>query len=94
MEQTHEFLSRLSGSDLKSWVIVNTVYQRYCQDVGVYECGINNQTGNVFIALENGITLASAFGGLVEFVVYDSNEYGYEHSYVCYEDALNHKYAR
>lgn len=50
--------------------------------------GFNDQTGYVYIALENGITIASAFGKPVEFIIFDC-EADEEVLFETYEEAYN-----
>ena len=38
---------------------------------GIMEEGFNPNSGYVYLALENGITIASSFGQEVDFIVYD-----------------------
>lgn len=38
----------------------------------IMEEGFNINSGYVYLALENGVTIASAFGQEVEFIVYDN----------------------
>jgi hypothetical protein len=49
--------------------------------------GFNENSGIVYIALENGIQICSAFGHDVEYLVTDS-ENGHEEFFNFYEDAL------
>ena len=50
------------------------------------ECGFNNKSGYVYIALENGIQIASCFGQDVEYITYDF-ETGEEYFFDTYEEA-------
>ena len=50
------------------------------------ECGFNNMSGYVYIALENGIQIASCFGQSVEFIVTDYED-GEEEFFDNYFDA-------
>lgn len=73
-------------------------YANNCSREDIFEVGFNQYSGYVYIALEYGITLASAFGQDVEFLVTD-NENGEEFFLDTYEEAedkleeLNEKYA-
>lgn len=51
----------------------------------IMEVGFNANSGYVYIALENGITLGSLLGGDVEYIVYDY-EIGEETFYDVFED--------
>ena len=57
--------------DAKSKSIVWSAYAESFADEEIMEEGFNINTGYVYIALENGVTIASAFGKKVEFIVYD-----------------------
>ena len=46
-------------------------YAEYFAGEEIQEEGFNINSGYVYLALENGITIASAFGKKVEFIVYD-----------------------
>lgn len=57
--------------DAKSKSIVWSAYAEYFAGEEIMQEGFNINTGYVYIALENGVTIASAFGKKVEFIVYD-----------------------
>jgi hypothetical protein len=57
--------------DAKSKAIVWNAYADYFAGEEIIEEGFNINSGYVYIALENGVTIASAFGKKVEFIVYD-----------------------
>lgn len=57
--------------DAKSKAVVWAAYAEYFSCEEIMEEGFNINTGYVYIALENGITIASAFGKEVEYIVYD-----------------------
>jgi hypothetical protein len=57
--------------DAKSKSIVWSAYAEYFAGEEIMEEGFNINSGYVYIALENGVTISSAFGKKVEFVVYD-----------------------
>lgn len=88
MNNTHEFLNDLGSSDFESWVLVNTAFNWYCKGEEIMECGFNKQSGYVYIALENGISIASCFGQSVEYIV-TNYENGDEYFLENYTDALN-----
>jgi hypothetical protein len=58
-------------SDAISKSIVWRAYAIYFGGEEIQEEGFNLNSGNVYIALENGVTIASAFGQAVDFIVYD-----------------------
>jgi len=93
MEKTHEFLNDLGSSDFESWVLVNTAFNQFCKGEEIMECGFNKQSGYVYIALENGISIASCFGQDVEYIVHDF-ETGEEEFFDEYEQAENYEYER
>ena len=88
MNNTHEFLNDLGSSDFESWVLVNTAFNWYCKGEEIMDCGFNKQSGYVYIALENGISIASCFGQSVEYIV-TNYENGDEYFLGNYTDALN-----
>lgn len=47
-------------------------YADYFASEEIMEEGFNINSGYVYLALENGVTIASAFGQEVEFIVYDN----------------------
>lgn len=73
-------------------------YSENCSSLEIFEVGFNQYSGYIYIALEDGITLGSAFGKDVEFIVTDI-ENGEEYFLDTYEEAeykleeLNEKYA-
>jgi hypothetical protein len=58
-------------SDAISKSIVWRAYAIYFGGEEIMEEGFNINSGYVYITLENGVTIASAFGQPVEFIVYD-----------------------
>jgi len=86
--RTADFLNDLGSSDFESWVLVNRAFNWFCKGEEIMECGFNKQSGYVYIALENGICIASCFGQEVEYLVTDF-ETGEEHFLETYEEALN-----
>ena len=69
--QIQNFLSKLGSSDFRSWIIVQQAYLRNCFGEEIMDIGMNNNSGYVYIALENGIQIASCFGQNVEYIVTD-----------------------
>jgi len=61
----------LYGSDLVSAGLVTAAYFALDDMEDVLCSGFNENSGNVYIALENGVTIASCFGQSVEYIVYD-----------------------
>lgn len=80
-------LNELKGSDFESWILVQQAYRDYAFQEEVMCAGMNLNTGYVYIALENGISIASCFGQSVDYIVTDF-ETGEEHFEDSYEDAV------
>lgn len=57
--------------DAKSKALVWMAYAEHFAGEEIMEDGFNLNSGNIYIALENGVTIASAFGQAVEFYIYD-----------------------
>lgn len=57
--------------DAKSKSIVWAAYAENFAGEEIMEEGFNLNSGNVYIALENGVTIASAFGHAADYYVYD-----------------------
>ena len=60
-----------------------TAYAKHCSREDIMEVGFNKYSGYVYIALENAISICSAFGKEVEYLVtdpYDGTEY-FEETY-------------
>lgn len=85
-----DFLNDLGSSDFESWVLVNRAFNWFCKGEEIMEVGYNKQSGYVYIALENGVTIASAFNQEVEYII-TNFETGEEHFLETYEEALNLK---
>ena len=65
-------------------------YANECSRAEIMEVGFNPNSGYVYIALEDGISICSNLGRAVEFLVTDSNN-GEETFYETYEEALKHE---
>ena len=63
----------LYGSDLVSAGLVVTALSQVPEPVDIMCCGFNEYSGYVYIALENGVTIASRFGRSVNYIVSDPN---------------------
>jgi hypothetical protein len=61
----------LGYSDAISKSIVWRAYAIYFGGEEIMEEGFNMNSGYMYIALENGVTIASAFGQAVDFIIYD-----------------------
>lgn len=60
--------------DAKSKSIVWAAYAENFAGEEIMEEGFNINSGYVYLALENGVTIASAFGQPVEYIVFDFEE--------------------
>ena len=63
----------LYGYDLVSAALVVTALSEVPERVDIMCCGFNEHTGNVYIALENGVTIASFFAQSVQYIVTNPN---------------------
>ncbi len=86
MQTKEQLLLGVKGSDLESWILVQRAYQKYAQDEDIMDYGFNKMSGYVYIALENGISIASCFGQDVDYITYDF-ENGEEEFFDTYEEA-------
>ena len=86
--QNLQFIQELRNSDLESWILVQRAYQEFAQREDIMECGFNKMSGYVYIALENGVQIASCFGQSVDYIVYqfESDE---EEFFDTYTEAIN-----
>jgi hypothetical protein len=70
---------------------ISKVFAAYAEDTSepiIYDgIGFNSNSGYVYIALENGITIASYMGNNVEYIVTDFYN-GDEHFFNSFSDAL------
>ena len=57
---TNEFINDLGTSDYESWLLVQEAHLKNAYNESVEGCGFNKQSGYVYIALENGIQIASS----------------------------------
>jgi hypothetical protein len=79
-------ISKLGSSDYESYLLVHEAYRDYAFGEDIMETGFNTSSGYVYIALENGIQIASCFGQEVDYIVYDY-ETGDEHFFDTYYEA-------
>ena len=63
-----------------------SAYAEHSAGENILEIGFNSNSGYVYIALENGVTICSAFGRSVEYLVSDWNT-GEEHFFDTYHEA-------
>lgn len=79
----------LGYSDAKSKAVVWTAYADHFSGEEIMEEGFNPNTGYIYIALENGVTIASCFGQSVDFFIYD-NETDQELEFNSFEEFQEH----
>jgi hypothetical protein len=79
----------LGYSDSISKSIVWRAYANYFAGEEIMEEGFNMNTGYVYIALENGITIASCFAQEVDFIIWD-NDTDEEIILESYEELVDH----
>jgi hypothetical protein len=87
-----EFIDKLGSSDFRSFTICLDAYLNECFSESIEDIGINNNSGNVYILLCNGITIYSSFGQRVAFSVYENNDENEEKEFDNYylaEDYIN-----
>lgn len=82
------FVENLGGSDLESAIKVHDAYLRNCHGESIMDIGMNQYTGYVYFALDNGISIASCFGQDVEYIKVDF-ETGEEEFFNTYQEAIS-----
>jgi len=85
-----DFIKDLGSSDFESWILVQQAYKQNAFNEDIMECGFNKNTGYVYIALENGVQIASCFGQSVDYITCDF-ETGDEEFFNTYEEAFNNQ---
>lgn len=83
-----QFINELWASDCESSLLVQRAYRDYAFGEDIMEYGFDKNSGYVYIALENGVTIASAFGQEVDYITNDF-ETGEEYFFDEYKQALN-----
>ncbi len=79
----------IAHCEAKGFSRVFMAYANECSREDIMEIGFNPNSGYVYIALENGISICSNMGQSVEFLVTNFNN-GEETFYDTYKDAQNH----
>lgn len=87
---TTEFMNSLGQLDMASYINICIDFIKYAPREEIMEVGFNSSSGYVYIALENGVTIASAFNQEVEYII-TNWETGEEHFCETYGSALNLK---
>ena len=85
---TTEFINDLGTSDYESWILVQKAHLEHAYNERIDGQGFNKNTGYVYIALENGIQIASCFGQDVEYIKYNY-KIDEELFFDTYQEALN-----
>ena len=85
---TTEFMNSLGQLDMASYVNICIDYMKYAPNEEIMEVGYNSNSGYVYIALENGITIANN-SDRVEYIVFDCKN-GQQKFFYEYEQALNY----
>ena len=75
--------------EAKGFSKIFMAYANECSREEIMEIGFNPNSGYVYIALEDGISICSNLGRAVEFLVTDFNN-GEETFYETYEEAQKH----
>jgi hypothetical protein len=83
-----ELINRLGTSDLRSLEKVLQAYRENAHREEIEDIGFNENSGYVYIYLENGISICSCFGHDVEYLVTDFED-GEETFFDDYEEAIN-----
>ena len=87
-------ISGVEGSiaycEAKGFSRVFMAYANQCSREDIMEIGFNPNSGYVYIALEDGISICSNMGQQVEFLVTNFRN-GEETFYDTYEEALKHE---
>ena len=87
MNTNTNFIQTLGSADFESWLLVQQAYRDYAFGEEIMEAGFNTNSGYVYIALENGVQIASCFGQDVDFIVFDF-ETGEEYFLDSYNEAI------
>jgi len=88
LTQYCKFVENLGSSDLESAIKVHDAYLRNCHGESIMDIGMNQYTGYVYFALDNGISIASCFGQDVEYIKFDF-ETGEEKFFNTYQEAIS-----
>lgn len=82
-----ELINRLGTSDLVSLSKVIDAYRENAHREEIEDIGFNENSGYVYIYLENGLSICSCFGRDVEYLVTDF-ETGEETFFDDYDEAI------
>lgn len=87
--ETTQFIQKLGSSDYESYLKVLEAYKTECFGEDIMEQGFNQTSGYVYIALDNGVQIASCFGQPVDYIVFDF-ETGEELFFDSYQEAVQY----
>jgi hypothetical protein len=89
--ETTNFINSLGSADLQSFINVLDAYNSdyETRKLEIEHIVFNTNSGYVFLALENGISIISEFGRGVDFLVTNYRN-GNEEIFDTYEEALNY----
>jgi hypothetical protein len=79
---------QISYKEAIGFSVVFEAYAEDCSGEIIMEIGFNANSGYVYIALENGISICSMLGSSAEYIVTDFND-GEEYFLDSYEDATD-----
>lgn len=82
--------SSIAYCEAKGFSKVFMAYANECPSEEIMEIGFNPNSGYVYIALENGISICSCMGHQVDFLVTNFHN-GEETFYETYKEALEHE---
>lgn len=86
-----ELINRLGTSDLRSLEKVLKAYIDNAHREEIEDIGFNENSGYVYIYLENGISICSCFGHDVEYLItdFEDGEETFYESYYEAHDSIN-----
>lgn len=82
-----ELINKLGTSDIRSLELVLKAYRENAHREEIEDIGFNENSGYVYIYLENGISICSCFGNDVEYLFTDF-ETGDETFFEDYNEAI------
>ena len=77
---------KMGSLDKCSLELVWSAYNKYTSNEDIFEIGFNLDSGYVYIALENNVSIASCYGQSVDYIVTDYNN-GKEFFFDTYHEA-------
>lgn len=86
--EIHGLSDSIAYCEAKGLSICFAAYAENCTTEDIMEIGFNPNSGNVYIALENGISICSCVGQDVEYLVTNFDN-GEEYFFATYSEAVN-----